>query len=229
MTFSIVARCERTGQLGVGAATAMIGVGKLVAHARARIGAVASQGLMNPYLALDGLELMDAGRDVHAALETAIAADPGRDHRQVGMVDGTGRAAAWTGAATPEWSGHRVGAGFTVQGNRLVGPETVAATAEAFADHEHRDLAERLLLSLEAGEETGGDAEGTVSGTVYVVDSEQYPLWDVRVDIADDAMPELRRSFERFAEDLVPHIEQLPTREDPLGEATRKAMAQGDS
>jgi uncharacterized Ntn-hydrolase superfamily protein len=50
------------------------------------------------------------------------------------------------------------------QGNRLVGPETLDATLAAFANHADRELAERLLLALKAGESTGADTKGALSG-----------------------------------------------------------------
>lgn len=205
MTFSITARCPRTGQLGVGALTAMMGVGKLCTYARAGVGAVASQATMNPYLGIDGLRLMAEGTTpAPDVLKSLIDQDPGRDVRQAGMVDAHGRVGAWTGRHTIRWSGHREGDQVTAQGNRLVGPETLDAALEAFAEHADRDLAERLLLALEAGESTGADTKGTLSGTIYVVDTEEYPLWDLRVDHADDPAAALRKLFQESSEKLVP-------------------------
>lgn len=124
MTFSLVARCHATGQLGVGAMTGVLGVGKLVAHARARTGAVATQAMINPYLGFDGLALMAEGVSAHDTLNRLLERAPGRAHRQCGLVDAGGGSAAWTGPEAPSWAGHRTGPGYSVQGNRLVGPET---------------------------------------------------------------------------------------------------------
>lgn len=224
MTFSIVARCPRTGQLGVGAITAMMGVGKLVSHARPHVGAVASQASMNPYLAFDGLALMDKSCTASEALDMVIAGDPGRDVRQVGMIDARGNAAAWSGERTEDWSGHLLGDGFATQGNRLVGRVTLEAVAEAFNTHPDRDLAERLLEALEAGEETGADTKGAVSGTILVMDTEDYPLWDIRVDVAEDPAARLREIHAQFRQELLPQILRLPTREDPVGDLTREVL-----
>lgn len=226
MTFSLVARCARTGQLGVGAITAMMGVGKLATYGRARVGAVASQATMNPYLGIDGLRLLADGARPEDALSTLIEQDAGRDVRQVGMVDAQGRTAAWTGDRTPAWSGHRGADDVMAQGNRLVGPETLDATIEAFLEHAERGLAERLLLALEAGEATGADTQGALSGTIYVVDTEEYPLWDLRVDHAGDPAERLRTLYGESLERLIPEVVGLPTRADPLGDATRKALAE---
>lgn len=224
MTFSLVARCEATGQLGVGAMTGMVGVGKLVAHARSRAGAVATQAMINPYLGFDGLALMAEGVAAPDTLNRLLERDPGRAYRQCGLVDAEGDSAAWTGPEAPSWAGHRTGRGYSAQGNRLVGPETLDTLVEAFHAAEGRELAERLLLALEAGASTGGDRHGEVSGAIYVVDTEQYPLWDARVDHSDDPVAELRALYQRFAEELVPVVRRLSTRQDPLGQATRDLM-----
>lgn len=224
MTFSIAARCERSGQLGVGAITAMIGVGKLVSHAKSGVGAVASQANINPYLGFDGLRLMERGVAAEEALAELLANDPGRDYRQCGLVDHQGRSAAWSGHETPGWTGHRTGPDYAVQGNRLVGPETVDAVADAFTANADQPLVERLMRALEAGEATGADKQGALSGVLYVMDTEEYPLWDVRVDHSEDPAAGLRELYDEMAEELVPQVRQLSTRDDPLGPLTRQQM-----
>ena len=224
MTFSIAARCARTGQVGVGAITAMMGIGKLASHARAGVGAVATQANTNPYLGFDGLRCLVEGLDAPATLDRLIAADPGRDYRQCGIVDARGGAAAWSGSMTPSWSGHLTGPDYAAQGNRLVGRETLEEVAGAFRAAEGRPLAERILLALEAGEATGADREGATSGVVYVMDREEYPLWDVRIDHDADPAAALRRLFDEMARDLVPLVRRLSTRDDPVGDLTREQM-----
>jgi uncharacterized Ntn-hydrolase superfamily protein len=226
VTFSLIARCEATGQLGVGAMTGMVGVGKLVAHARARTGAVATQAMINPYLGFDGLDLMGEGVSAPDTLNRLLERDPGRSYRQCGLVDADGRSAAWTGPDATPWAGHRTGSGYSAQGNRLVGPETLDTLVEAFLGTGGKELAERLLLALEAGASTGGDRHGEVSGAIYVVDTEKYPLWDARVDHSEDPVRELRALYHRFAEELVPVVRRMSTRQDPMGQATRDLMTQ---
>ena len=224
MTFSVVAHCPRTGEFGVGALTAMVGVGKLACHARAGAGAFASQATLNPYLAYDGLRLLGAGRPAQEALDMVLAGDPGREVRQCGVVDATGRVAAFTGARTIDWSGHLLGDGFAVQGNRLVGRETLEAAARAFAADPGLDLSERILRALEAGEATGADTDGALSATLTVYGVEEYPLWDLRVDHADDPAAELRRVHKQIGDQLLPAIERLPTRDDPMGALAREQL-----
>jgi uncharacterized Ntn-hydrolase superfamily protein len=225
VTFSIVARCPRTGQLGVAAITAMTGVGKIACHAQSGHGAASSQAFMNPYLAYDGLRLMAAGRSAQEALSMVLAVDPGAAFRQLGLVDPQGRAAAFTGHRTAGYAGDLVGEGFAVQGNRLVGRHTLVETAEAYGADPGLDLVERLLRALEAGEATGADTEGATSGTVAVYGTEEYPLWDLRADHADDPAAELRRLQAELAEQLLPTVLALPTRADPLGQMVREQLS----
>ncbi|MEU7932886.1 DUF1028 domain-containing protein [Micromonospora echinofusca] len=224
MTFSIAARCPRTGQLGVGALTAGPAVGKLVAHVDCSGGAVATQATHNPFLAYDGLPLLAEGRSPQDVLTGLLARDPGREVRQVGMVDRQGRSYAFTGSRAREWAGHHTGPGYAAQGNRLAGPATLAEIVRVFEDSQELDLAERLVLAIEAGEEAGGDRHGARSATVTVISDQPYPLWDVRVDDADHPARELRRLHCLFQEEVLPMIQQLPTRDDPMGEAARRQL-----
>lgn len=216
MTFSVVCRCARSGQLGVGAVTGTPGVGKLLTWAMRGVGAVATQSWVNPYLGVDGLDLLDNGHPAQKALDAVITMDDGRDQRQLGMVDAHGRTAVWTGQECEDWSGHLTGAGWTVQGNMLVGGGTVEACAEVVRTRADLDLVERLLQALEAGEAAGGDKRGSRSATVYIVHTEQFPLWDMRIDDDPQPLAALRRLHRSFAEELLPQIRKLPTREDTL-------------
>lgn len=224
MTFSIVARCPRTGQLGAAAATGMPGVGKLVTWVRVGAGAVATQAWINPYLGIDGLRLLEEGRSAPEALEAVLAKDVDREIRQVGIVDDRGGAAAWTGTfcrldsvACEGASADQTGDGYSVQGNLLHSAETIRACADAFEEAVQRPLVERLLHALEAGEAAGGDRRGSRSATLHVVDSEEYPLWDIRVDEDPRPLAELRRLYRVFAEDLIAQVRELPTRSDVHG------------
>ncbi|GGI08076.1 DUF1028 domain-containing protein [Egicoccus halophilus] len=217
MTFSLVVTDPTTGHVGVAAMTAMPGVGKLVAHARARSGAAASQAMMNPYLAFDGLALVGQGIPADQALDYLVAQDPGREGRQFGLVDFQGRSASHTGSLPEDFKGHRTGPHYACQGNRLAGPEVLDAAVEAYSAHDGEELIDRLLAALAAGEEQGGDTKGHRSATVVIMGTELYPLWDLRIDDTDDPLTLLRQQKETFAEELIPEVEMLPTRIDPLG------------
>ncbi|GAA0569398.1 DUF1028 domain-containing protein [Caenispirillum bisanense] len=219
MTFSLVARCPRSGQIGVAAATAMPAVGKLLTHARAGLGAVATQARLNPYLGIDGLRHLAAGLTAAEVVERLCRDDPRIATRQMAVVDAAGRTSAWTGPDCPDWAGSLAGEGFSVQGNRLAGPHVLEAMAAAFLADRALPLAERFLAALEAGVESGGDTKGEQSATIYIMDTEEYPLWDIRVDQHERPVVELHRLHDIFRDQLLPHIKKMPTRANPAGEA----------
>lgn len=224
MTFSIVARCPRSGQFGVAAATAMPAVGKLLSHAAAGAGAVATQAQVNPYLGLDGLELLRQGLSAVQALERLKGTDPCMELRQCALIDAQGDTVCWTGEKCIPWAGSLAGEQFCVQGNRLVGPQVLDAVAEAFRRTEKRPLIERLIEALAAGDRCGGDRHGESSAVIYVVDQEEYPLWDIRVDHHLDPLAELRRLHKVFARDVLPEILAMPTRDNPAGLAAEDSV-----
>ncbi|KFJ89751.1 hypothetical protein JF55_22790 [Pseudomonas sp. 1-7] len=224
MTFSIVARCPRSGQFGVAAATAMPAVGKLLSHAAAGAGAVATQALVNPYLGLDGLALLRQGLSAKEVLERLKATDPCMELRQCALIDAQGDSLCWTGDKCLPWAGSLSGEQFSVQGNRLVGPQVLDAVAEAFRHAEKRPLIERLIEALAAGDRCGGDRHGESSAVIYVVDQEAYPLWDIRVDHHLDPVAELRRLHKIFARDVLPEILAMPTRDNPAGLAAEDSV-----
>lgn len=216
-TFSIVGRCARTGRLGVAVSTADVGAGRMVTWARAGVGAVATQSWPSLYLAIDALELMGNGASAEQAMATVLADDPGRSVRQVGVVDRDGGSATFSGEECTTWYGGIKGQGFAAQGNMLIRGETVSAMADSFGRTPELDLAERLLQALEAGQAAGGDKRGRQCSALLVVDREEFPLWDLRVDENPNPVPELRRIFEIARTDLLPFVEGLPTRANPMG------------
>lgn len=214
MTFSIVARCARTGQVGVAAATAVQAVGKLACHAQAHVGAIASQAKTNPYLAYDGLRLLERGASAEEALRRVLASDPDVHSRQVGVVDSQGRTAGWTGEKAIAWAGHLAGRGCSIQGNRLAGPQVLERALASMHETEHLELAERLTLALLAGDEAGGDLHGERSVNVLVFSTEEYALCDIRIDDHPSPMQELRRLFRVYQEKILPNVLTLPRRSD---------------
>lgn len=217
MTFSIVARCPRTGEYGVSATTALPAVGKLLTHASPAAGAVATQARLNPYLGIDGIRLLERGHDAGEVIEALRQTDPRMDRRQLGVVDRHGGTAIWTGENCKGWAGGQALDGFCVQGNRLEGPQVVDAAVERFRETLDLPLVERLVEALSAGMKAGGDRKEERSATVYVVATEEYPLWDIRVDDHDDPLGELRRLHDVFKEELLPHIRRMATRTNPAG------------
>ena len=224
MTFSIIARCPRTGQFGIAAATAMPAVGKLLTHAAAGVGAVATQARINPYLGIDGLELLRGGYEAGQVIERLMSTDPCMSQRQVAVIDAQGRTACWTGDGCLPWSGYIEGDGFCVQGNRLTGRNVLEAVVDALNCTRVLPLVERLMESLAAGDAMGGDRHGESSATIYIVDREAYPLWDIRVDHHRDPMVELRRLHGVFEREVLPELLRMPTRENPAGDAEEDSI-----
>ncbi len=216
-TFSIVARCPRSGMMGVSVATAMPAVGSNCPFARAGVGAIATQSWVNPYLGIDGIRLLEAGQSAEAVLRLLLAEDPRSDLRQIGIVDSEHRSAVHSGAGCTPWFGHRAGHGYSVQGNMLTGPAVIDAMEATFLATSAATLPERLMAALEAGQGEGGDRRGKQSAALYVVWSEDYPYVDLRVDEHVEPVAELRRVFEVAKRQLLPFVETFPTRNDPHG------------
>jgi uncharacterized Ntn-hydrolase superfamily protein len=226
-TFSISGRDARDGSLGVAVSTKVPAVGSLCPFIRFGAGAVSTQAWVNPGLGPRILDRLEKGEGAKEALGHVMAAEVDADLRQVGVVDAHGGSAAFTGNETDAWAGHRTGRDYSVQGNMLVGEDTVAAMEAAFVAAETLPLGERLLLALEAGQAAGGDRRGRQSAAVIVRGPEAFPLVDLRVDEHPDPVAELRRIFEVAKVELFPFIDALPTQDNPRGNfaAVRAEMA----
>lgn len=191
MTYSIVAVDSAAGACGVAVQSKFPAIGALSAWAEPGVGAVATQSWINPDLGRQGLRLLADGLPAEECLDRIIAGDPGRDQRQVGLVDLAGRSAAFTGSGCVEHAGHRLGSGYAAQGNMLASDRVVPAMAETFEQSAGLDLAERLLLSLEAAEAEGGDRRGRQAAAMKVVaPGEGYGGGGIVVDLRIDDDPE---------------------------------------
>ena len=211
-TFSIVARCEQTGELGVAVASAVPAVGSICPFLRPKIGAVTTQSWVNPYLALTILDALAAGADARSALSAALAEDPEADLRQLGVIDAVGGAASWTGSGCTSWHGALEGPNFAVQGNMLTGQEVLSAMGESFRATGDAPLEERLMQCLEAAQRAGGDKRGRQSAAIVVVGDEAYPKFNVRVDEDGNPIARLRRTFEIARSQLLPFVDGMPKR-----------------
>ena len=203
-TYSIVARDAATGEMGVAVQSHAFSVGSGVSWAEAGVGAVATQSFIDPSYGPLGLDLMRAGRSAPDALKGLLAADDGRDVRQVAMIDASGRVAAHTGVKCIPAAGDHVGVGYSVQANLMDNDTIWPAMAKAF-EASHGDLAERMLLALEAAQAAGGDIRGMQSAAILVVKGVlsgkpwQDKIFDLRVEDNPQPLVELRRlvNFQR--------------------------------
>ena len=197
-TFSIVAYDRMTGDLGVAVQSKFLAAGAVVPWARAGVGAVATQAAAKVGYGPDGLALMAQGASAEETVEALTSGDPGREHRQVGIVDARGRAAGFTGEGCFDWAGGEAGDGYTAQGNILAGPGVVEAMAEMF-EGTGGALSERLVAALDAGQDAGGDPRGKQSAALLVVregggyGGDNDRLVDLRVDDHPDPIEELAR------------------------------------
>jgi uncharacterized Ntn-hydrolase superfamily protein len=215
-TFSITARCQRTGELGVAVSTKVPAVGMLCPFV-SNVGAVATQSWVNPYLGLWGLEHLASGHTAEETLEYLKGKDAGIEYRQFAVVDSSGRSAAFTGSKSDTWRGHLTGPNYAVAGNMLVGGQTLTSMRDAFESDDSRPLAERLLSALSAGQTAGGDKRGRQSAALKIYNTEEYPALDLRVDEHPDPVTELQRVYGVALESLIPLLEMLPTHDHPEG------------
>src|SRR4051795_9998732 len=199
-TYSIAACDLEAGQWGVATQSKFLAVGSVVPWAEPGVGAIATQAYANPRYGPEGLALMREGLSAEEGVERLTAADDGRDHRQLGVVDGQGRSASYTGSECMDWAGGRTGSCYAAQGNILVSAETVDAIAETF-ESGAGSLAERLLDCLDAAQEAGGDRRGQQSAAVLVVERDggyaglSDVVVDLRVDEHERPLEELRRIY----------------------------------
>jgi uncharacterized Ntn-hydrolase superfamily protein len=187
-TYSIAACDLEAGQWGVAVQSKFLAVGSVVPWAEPEVGAIATQAYANPSYGPNGLALLRGGLSASEVVERLTADDPGRDERQLGVVDARGDSASWTGPECNEWAGHRTGPGYTAQGNILVGEETVTALAATFEASSQLPLVQRLIECLDAAQDAGGDRRGQQSASLLVVqrDGGYAGLSDVLVDLRVD-------------------------------------------
>jgi len=197
-TFSIVARDNKTGEMGVAVQSHWFSVGADVPWAEAGIGAVATQSFVDPSYGPKGLELMRLGKSASETLKQLVVADSGEAVRQVAMVDSKGETAVHTGKRCVDYAGHRTGDGYSVQANLMLNDKVPNAMANAF-EAARGDLAERMMTALEAAQEVGGDIRGKQSAAMIVVKTQSSgKSWadrtvDLRVEDHPEPLKELRR------------------------------------
>ncbi len=200
-TFSIIAYDPTTNELGVAVQSRAFGAGAAVPYAIAGVGAVATQASANRLYGPKAIALLQQGLTPAEVVKKITDEDPGRDTRQVAVIDAHGRSAVFTGKGTldHQFAGHVSGENFSVQGNTLAGEAVVKAMAEAYRSAAGT-MAERFMAALDAGQSKGGDRRGMQSGGILVVkpipagsNSTVERIVDIRVDDAVDPFKELHR------------------------------------
>ena len=200
-TYSIVCRDEETGDIGVAVQSHWFSVGTSVSWAEAGVGAVATQSFTNKSFGIRGLNLLRNGLTAQQALDSLLSDDPGREVRQVAIVDVNGNVAVHTGENCIDYANHIKGDGYSVQSNMMLTGNVSKAMSEAYSKSKGKPLAERMMLSLDAAQKAGGDIRGQQSAAMIVVPGKSAGKpWDERsVDLRVDDNPaplkELRRLY----------------------------------
>jgi uncharacterized Ntn-hydrolase superfamily protein len=224
MTWSIIACDSITGQIGIAVATKFFAVGARVPHIAPTRGGIATQALVNPYYGIDGVKLLREGRSPQDIIAALIAADDGRESRQLHIMDAGGRIAAHTGRECVDWCGHVKGAGFSIAGNMLAGAQVLDDTAKAYVANAKLPFAQRLIAAMKAGEAAGGDKRGKQSAALLIHGDEEWSNLDLRVDDHADPLAELER-LEQVSRERWVHFRQfLPTRQNPAGVTDRAVI-----
>jgi uncharacterized Ntn-hydrolase superfamily protein len=184
MTFSIVARCPDSGQLGIAISSSSIAVGARCPWLRPGVGAVSSQNITLPALGPDTLNLLEAGIAPEQALDEALTRNGYSQYRQITAIDAQGRTAHFSGTETLGIHHALSGKQCVAAGNMLTGPGVVEAMVRAFEQAEGQ-LADRLLAAMQAGLAEGGEAGPVHSAALVVVGDLTWPIVNLRVDWTD--------------------------------------------
>ena len=211
MTFSIVARCGRTGQFGMAISSSSPAVAARCSHVRAGVGAVASQNITDPALGPLVLDALAAGLPAVEALKAVTEGRPHIDYRQLLVVDRTGATAIHSGSRVLGIRGEARGPDCAAGGNLLAGPDIPAAMVAAF-EAACGHLGERLMRALEAGLSAGGEAGPVHSAGLKVADRLSWPLVDLRIDWAEDPIGMLRTAWDTYAPQMAAYVQRA---EDP--------------
>ena len=227
MTWSIIAKDNATGQIGIAVATKFFAVGARVPHIAARFGGIATQALVNPYYGIDGVRLLREGKSPREVIETLIARDAGHASRQLHVMSVDGQIAAYTGKDCVDWCGHLEGEGFSIAGNMLAGGRVLDDTAKAYLANIGMAFAQRLIVAMRAGELAGGDKRGKQSAALLIHGEEEWSDLDLRVDDHGDPLTELGRLEAVSRERWVHFRKYLPSRKNPAGVTDRAVIDAG--
>jgi uncharacterized Ntn-hydrolase superfamily protein len=217
MTWSLVALDQASGQLGVAVASTFFAVGAHVPFIASKVGALTTQGLINRYYGIDGLRLLSEGSSPSDVLKILESGDGAHAHRQMQIIDATGRVAAHTGECCLPWSGHSLGDGFSVAGNMLSGRHVIEDTVQAYINNPSLAFARRLVVAMQAGEAAGGDVRGQRSAALIIMADHEWSALDVRVDDHPNPLGELDRLEKVSRKEWIRYRPFVPTRTNPAG------------
>lgn len=207
MTFSIAGHCPRTGMFGVAITTSSICVGARCPHARAGVGAIATQNVTDPHLATLVLDQMEAGESASGAIAAVVKDRPHISFRQLTAVDRTGESAHFTGGDILGTHAVHTTQHAVAAGNLLSSSSVPEAMVSGFGADPSAHLAERLLRGLEAGIAAGGEEGPVHSAALLVVHEQPFPLVDLRVDWDDsDPVAQLRALWTDYEPQMLDYL-----------------------
>ncbi len=218
MTFSIVARCSKSGQFGVAISSSSPAVAARCAHVRAGVGAVASQNITDPAIGPLTLDAMERGEASEQAIASVLRDYQYTEYRQLLAVDVQGQTSIHSGSnVLGTWS-QAQGRDCAAAGNLLASESVIAAMITSF-EVSTGELAERLLLALEAASAAGGEAGPVHSAGLKVADQLSWPRVDLRVDWSDAPIADLRRAWEIYKPQAQAYIDRAtnPTKAPSYG------------
>lgn len=206
MTFSLAARCPRSGRFAVAVASSSPAVAARCAYARAGIGAVTTQNITDPRLGPRGLDLMALGADAGQACAVLQQTAPHAAFRQLTMIDREGRSACFSGSRVLGVHGEAHGRDVVSAGNLLADPLVPAAIVAAFEAAADQDLGDRAVAAMQAGLAAGGEAGPIRSCGLLMVDEAAWPVADLRVDWHDAPLDELAQLWAVWKPQLADYV-----------------------
>ncbi|MES2972511.1 MAG: DUF1028 domain-containing protein [Pseudomonadota bacterium] len=204
MTYTVIGRCARTNQIGIGVATYSLAAGSFTQGAHGGFGIAMTQANVRKGNAPIAQQLLAQGLSGRSVLDALVRDDAHQALRQIAVMPRCGDPAVHTGALVQGWAGSKIGRDYVVFGNVLAGEQVVDAMETGFCTDEGQPLVERLIRSLEHGRDAGGQGWqmprlAERSACVVVTDRKNHAEWDLRVDLHRTAVDELRRLYEVFA------------------------------
>lgn len=207
MTFSLIARCARTGQFGMVISSSSPAVAARCAHVRAGVGVVASQNITDPGLGPEVLDLLAQGKSAAAALATVTSGRPYIDYRQLLVVDAAGGCAIHSGAQVLGNWGEALGQDCAAGGNLLANdgvPKAMITAFETATGH----LGDRLMAALQAGLAAGGEAGPVHSAGLKIADRLDWPLVDLRIDWSDDPIAAVASAWDVYRPQMTAYVQR---------------------
>jgi uncharacterized Ntn-hydrolase superfamily protein len=202
MTFSLAARCPKTGAFGVAITTASLAVGARCPFVRGGVGAVLTQNRTDPRLGPQGLDLLEDGASAQETIDELVRTGHVIGWRQLAVVDRQGRTAQFSGKSIVSKHCGFEGPQCVSIGNLLVNSELPQRMVEGFMAKPETHFADRLIDSLVAGLDAGGEINPVRSATLLIAEQFDFPHINLRVDDHDDPVRELRRLWRKYEQEV---------------------------